>query len=78
MFSISTAKGIEFYKNKKFDGFTESEETIKFTLMINHMFDALNRKFPIEGIKKNSEDLEVFYTIICFHCCDLWLRFKIS
>lgn len=52
IFSMSTANGIEFYKNKQFNGFTDSEETIKFTIMMNNMFDALNRKYPAEGIKK--------------------------
>lgn len=37
-----------------------SEETEQFTLFINNLFDALNRKFPAEEIKKNSYDFEVF------------------
>ena len=41
---MSTAKGIEFYKNKGFDGFADAEETIKFTMLMNNMFDVLNRK----------------------------------
>jgi len=49
---VSTAKGIDFYKNKGFDGFAEAEETLKFTVLMNNMFDALNRKYPVEGIKK--------------------------
>lgn len=60
LLSMSVAKGIEFYKSKKFACFTDSEETIKFTVMMNNMFDALNRKYPAEGIKQNSRDLEVF------------------
>jgi len=59
------AAGIQFYKNKNFLGFENSEETIKFTLIMNRMFDALNRKFSAEGIKKNSEDIEVFYVYLC-------------
>jgi len=31
------------------------------------MFDALNREFPAEGVKKNSKDIEVFYVYLC--CC---------
>lgn len=62
-----TAKGIDFYKNKGFNGFAEAEETIKFTVLINNMFDALKRKYPAEGIKKNSRDLEVFYVfVLCY------------
>eukprot|EP00102_Acyrthosiphon_pisum_P022125 XP_016659335.1 PREDICTED: uncharacterized protein LOC107883584 [Acyrthosiphon pisum] len=53
------ADGIKFYNSKKYSGFTECEDTIKFTLKMNNLFDALNRKFPAEGIKSNSPDLEV-------------------
>lgn len=53
------ADGIQFYKNKKYFGFNECDETIEFTLKINYLFDVLNRKFPAEGIKTNSRDLEV-------------------
>lgn len=60
---MSTAKGIEFYKNKKYNGFNDSDETIKFTILMNNLFDALNRKYPAEGIKKNSRDIEVFYML---------------
>lgn len=51
--------GIESYKEKHFQGFENCEETIKFTLFINNLFDALNRKFSAEGIKEKSNDLEV-------------------
>lgn len=61
------ADGIQFYKNKKYSGFNECEETIQFTLRINYLFDALNRKFPAEGIKPKSQDLEV--SLCCFMCC---------
>lgn len=53
------ADGISFYNKKGYKGFENCEETVKFTLLINNLFDALNRKFPAEGIKKNSQDLEV-------------------
>ncbi|KAL5237094.1 hypothetical protein ACI65C_004504 [Semiaphis heraclei] len=56
---MSVANGMEFYKKKKIEGFKDCEDTIKFTKMINNMFDAVNRKFPAEGIRKNSKDLEV-------------------
>lgn len=61
------ADGIQFYKNKNYSGFDKCEETIQFTLKINYLFDALNRKFPAEGIVSNSEDLEVFYVSIVLH-----------
>lgn len=57
------AAGIQFYQSKNYKGFEDCVETIKFTLMMNSLFDALNRKFPSEGIKKNSSDLEVLWHI---------------
>lgn len=69
---MSVANGIEFYLKKQFEGFKDSEETIKFTKMVNNMFDILNRKFPAEGIRKNSQDLEVFYVFECLWC-DLYI-----
>jgi len=66
------AVGIKFYESKNYKGFEHSEETIKFTIMMNNIFDALNRKFPTEGIKKNSNDIEVSYVFISvFMCCIL-------
>lgn len=44
--------GIEFFKRKQINGFGNCEETIKFTSLMNDLFDALNRRFPKEGIKK--------------------------
>lgn len=46
------AARIQFYQSKNYKCFEDCEETIKFTLMMNSLFDALNRKFPGEGIKK--------------------------
>lgn len=60
IFSKSMADGIKFYNSKNYSGFTECEDTIKFTIKMNNLFDALNQKFPAEGIKSNSPDLEVF------------------
>lgn len=53
------AVGIRFYQSKNYEGLEDCEETIQFTLMMNNLFDALNRKFPSEGIQKNSPDIEV-------------------
>lgn len=65
---MSMASGIRFYKKKNYDGFNNSDETIDFTIIMNNMFDSLNRKFPAEGIKRNSQDLEVFFML----CVVLW------
>lgn len=53
---MTVANGMEFYKKKKIEGFNDCEDTIQFTIMINNMFDAVNRKFPAEGVRKNCRD----------------------
>jgi len=62
------AKGIEFYREyAKVDCLKNSYETQLFTERFNSLFDILNRKYPAEGIKKNSKDFEVpkyFFIII--------------
>lgn len=51
------AKGIQFYREYvKIDSLQNSHETQKFTERLNLLFDILNRKYPAEGIKKNSND----------------------
>jgi len=52
--------GIEYYRTKNCYGLKDSLETQNFTIVLNNMFDAMNRKFPAEGIRKTSKDLEVF------------------
>lgn len=60
IFSRSLAIGIDFYKQKHYECFKDSEETVKFTIYImNNIFDALNRKYPSEGIRKNNKDIQV-------------------
>jgi len=54
------AEGMQLYRNRNEKNLLHSEETEKFTLFINNLFDALNRKFPAEGIRKNSYDFDVF------------------
>lgn len=69
VFSKSMAVGIDLYRNKKYDCFKGSEETVEFTKTMNAMFDALNRRHKAEGIKRNSHDLEVFLCVcVCFMC----------
>jgi len=53
------AMGLRFYREQNCEGLEDSSETELFTLHMNSMFDALNRKFPAEGIKEKSNDLEV-------------------
>jgi len=48
------AVGIRFYRNREKELFKNSEETEDFTLMINNLFDELNRKYAAEGIRNGS------------------------
>lgn len=57
------AKSIQFYRdyvNVKVESLKYSNETQKFTERFNILFDVLNRKYPAEGIKKNSSDFKVY------------------
>jgi len=54
------AKGIEYYRcYEKVESLKNSEQTQLFTERLNQLFDALNRKFPAEGIKSKSNDFDV-------------------
>lgn len=53
------AKGIEFYRDhEQVESLKNSNETQKFVDIFNRTFDALNRKYPAEGIR-NSHDFDV-------------------
>lgn len=58
---MSMAFTIEFYKKNNIGNFIDADETVKFTVLMNNMFDSLNRKYPAEGIKNKSHDIEVFF-----------------
>lgn len=65
IFSNSMAKGIEYYRcYEKVESLKNSENTQLFTERLNQLFDALNRKFPAEGIKSKSNDFDVSEMII--------------
>lgn len=57
------AIGLQFYREQNINDLKDLSETQNFTLRMNNMFDVLNRKFPAEGIRKNSNDLEVFFML---------------
>jgi len=53
-------KAIRFYRDHvKNEELKDSIETEKFTYILNSVFDALNRKFTAEGIRKGSNDFDV-------------------
>jgi len=52
--------GLKYYRDYvKVPELKDSQETEHFSKMFNDIFDSLNRKFPAEGIRKNSEDFKV-------------------
>lgn len=54
------AKGIAFYRDHEgIDSLKDSHETQQFVDIFNKTFDALNRKYPAEGIRINSHDFDV-------------------
>lgn len=57
--SRSMAAGIQFYREQGIRKLISSEKTQEFTLFLNNLFDALNRRFPAEGITRNSQDLAI-------------------
>lgn len=59
VFSRSMASGIEFYRNHGVRSLGGSEATQEFTLFRNNLFDALNRRFPREGVTKDGFDLGI-------------------
>lgn len=69
--------GLRSYRERDSEGLEDSSETELFTLQINSMFDALNRKFPAEGIRKNSKDLEVYYVLhgFCVYVFKLFIGY---
>lgn len=54
------AKGIIFYRDHEgIESLKDSHETQQFVEIFNKTFDALNRKYPAEGIRINSHDFDV-------------------
>ena len=64
MFSISVAKGLDFYATSGYSGFEHYESTRDFCQSMNDMFDALNRKKPNEGLTLTSNDFKVHFKFI--------------
>jgi len=58
------AKAIKFYReNQHIAELKYGEETENFTNIFNSVFDALNRRYPAEGIRSSSKDIQVCSTI---------------
>lgn len=67
------AVGIELYRNKNYDCFKGSEETVAFTNRINDMFDALNRDIQLKELKKIVMIWRFFFYVLCVCVCDACL-----
>lgn len=63
IFCNSVAKGILFYAKRGASRLTNVEPTVEFTLFLNDLFAALNRRFPAEGLKLDGKDF------LCFRIC---------
>jgi len=58
VFSDSVSDGLKFYRDhQKITCLQGSQETEQLTRKINRAFDVLNKKYPVEGIRKNSADI---------------------
>ncbi|KAL4127413.1 hypothetical protein QTP88_011584 [Uroleucon formosanum] len=61
--SKSMSDGLKFYQKHNIPGLEPCDATIKFTKIMNDMFDALNAKCPFEGVRpgsKNFQDRNVY------------------
>ncbi|KAL3193432.1 hypothetical protein MRX96_016795 [Rhipicephalus microplus] len=58
LFSRSVALGLRFYREQREPGFEDTEGTERFTAPINELFDVLNAKILVEGIRKGSPKIE--------------------
>lgn len=59
VFSKSMADGLTYYNEIKVNSLWNCAGTIEFTLRLNDLFDALNRRYPNEGIRHESSDLKM-------------------
>jgi len=64
IFSNSVSVGLKYYReHENVHKLKFSQETEKFSKLFNDIFDSLNRRFPAEGIRRNSADLKVIIFI---------------
>ncbi|KAL1482039.1 hypothetical protein MTO96_015125 [Rhipicephalus appendiculatus] len=58
LLSRSVAIGLKFYREQGEPDFEGTEGTEMFTLLTNDLFDTLNAKCPMEGIRRNSPKIK--------------------
>ena len=66
LFSKSVADGMQFYKEHS-DKLATSGPTIEFTSQMNSVFDLLNGRRPVEGVRLNS-GRDRIKVILCMSC----------
>ncbi|KAH9383951.1 hypothetical protein HPB48_025895 [Haemaphysalis longicornis] len=59
VFSRSMSSGLKFYTDQKVINSRDAMGTIAFTERMNDLFDAMNRRYPAEGVRNSSPDLAV-------------------
>ncbi|KAH7986924.1 hypothetical protein HPB51_026586 [Rhipicephalus microplus] len=64
LFNRSVAIGLMFYREQKTPGFADTRGTEEFTLVLNNLFDALNARIPVEGIRQNSRQIQVIRELL--------------
>lgn len=65
VFSNSVGTGLRLFQ-KHDQGLSDCESTAWFCDWINKMFDALNRKRPIDGVEPGNHDFKVTSTSFVF------------
>ncbi|KAG0432273.1 hypothetical protein HPB47_020997 [Ixodes persulcatus] len=59
VFSRSMASGMEYYKERKVPDLWDCDATREFTLILNDLFDSLNRRCKKEGVTCQSSDFRM-------------------
>ncbi|KAE9528594.1 hypothetical protein AGLY_012169 [Aphis glycines] len=59
VFSKSVHVGLNVYRQRLTEELEDSEPTAMFSLYLNNLFDCLNRRYPGEGIKHGSPDIDI-------------------
>uniref|UniRef100_T1IIM3 Transposable element P transposase-like GTP-binding insertion domain-containing protein n=1 Tax=Strigamia maritima TaxID=126957 RepID=T1IIM3_STRMM len=71
LFSRSTARGLKVYRELGKEIFKNSDDLEKFTAFINCLFDILNSRLPLHGLRKDSDNHKRYFSLIRYNAgCD--------
>lgn len=76
IFSESVAKGLQFYAKRGAPRLYDVGPTVQFTLLMNNLFDALNRRVPVEGVRRGGNDFQVIKDAMQW--LDTWEEERVS